>query len=301
MKILITGGAGFIGSHTARELLATGHTISIFDSFVSSSRDTVVEGVQTIEGDIRDKDSVQKAMAGIEGVVHLAALVSVPLSIKDPELTQAVNVEGTKNIIDAARENGVQRIVYASSAAVYGNDPSVPKREDSPIQPESPYASSKVENERLANSAGLSAMGLRFFNVYGPGQTGSHPYASVIPRWMEALTAGKPITLYGDGTQTRDFVHVRDVALALRLALTSPTEGVANVASGEERTLISVIHILESALGHSIEVDTLPSRAGDILRSFADTSHARETIGFTATTSFKDGLTELAKEYGLLN
>lgn len=297
MKVLVTGGAGFIGTHVVRALLDNGASVRVLDSFISSERTAVDKRVSVIEGDIRDLNVVATAMSGVTHVVHLAALVSVPLSVQDPELTHAVNVEGTKNIFDTAREQGVTRIVYASSAAVYGNEPSVPKREDSPLHPESPYATSKAENEQIAKESTVSAMGLRFFNVYGPGQSGSHPYASVIPRWMEALRDRNKITVFGDGSQTRDFVHVRDVAMAIVTALSAKTVGVVNIASGTERSLKNVIEMLNTKLGRSVDVAYMPSRAGDILRSFADISNATQVLGYVPRVEFSEGIIELLEAY----
>lgn len=293
MKILVTGGAGFIGSHVIRELRAHGHEVVVLDSFVSGTREAVPEGIEVIEGDIRDKQTVTAAMQGVTKVVHLAALVSVPLSVENPELTQAINVEGTNNVFEAAKAAGIERIVYASSAAVYGNDPAVPKHEQSTLAPESPYASSKIENEKTAAGSSVSAMGLRFFNVYGPGQRGSHPYASVVPRWVEAVRTGTPITLYGDGSQTRDFVHVRDIALAINAALDAQVSGVANIASGTEVSLMELIRLIERVSGRDVEVERYETRAGDVARSIADISRATDTLNFRTSVPLEDGLREL--------
>lgn len=293
MKTLVTGGAGFIGTHVVRALLERGEEVVVLDSFVTGMRSSVPDGVTVIEGDIRDRDAVARALEGVGQVVHLAALVSVPLSIEEPGLTEAVNVDGTRIVFEAASAAGVKRIVYASSAAVYGNEPSVPKREGSPLLPESPYASSKLENERIASVSPVSSMGLRFFNVYGPGQAGSHPYASVVPRWIEAVRAGTPIMLYGDGEQTRDFVHVRDVAAAVCAALSSSAPGVANIASGTEISLNELISLISLQAGDSVAVTRCPARPGDIMRSVADISRARDELGYEATVSLPDGISEL--------
>jgi len=300
MKILVTGGAGFIGSHVVRKLIDEGMEVVVLDSFVSGSESNIPQGVLVLRGDIRDMEIVQKAAQDVTGIVHLAALVSVPISVANPGLTEEVNVEGTKNIFQAARELGVRRVVYASSAAVYGNEPSVPKSEGSILKPESPYAASKLENERSAVVSGISTMGLRFFNVYGPGQTGSHAYASVIPRWMEAVRDGREITVYGDGSQTRDFVHVSDVASAVLAALSSKEQGVVNVASGTERSLKDVLDLLSTEVGRPLSVAYLPPRAGDILRSYASIESAREKIDFKPTIEFQEGIRSLMKNYGII-
>ena len=295
-NVLITGGAGFIGSHVVRDLLANGDTVTVFDSFETGSRDALPSGIEVLEADIRDLEALHRAMEGKTHVVHLAALVSVPRSIEDPGLTEAVNVEGTRNVLAAAKEAGVSRLVYASSAAVYGNDPSLPKREDSPLLPESPYASSKIANELDAAAFlehGLSSMGLRFFNVYGPGQAGSHPYASVVPRFVEAARANVPIHLYGDGSQTRDFVHVRDVASAVRSALASGTDGVANIASGEQLSLAALIELLGAIRGSELAIERLPDRPGDIKHSVAHIGTAQGALSFKPSVTLEDGLREL--------
>jgi len=246
-----------------------------------------------IQGDIRDTEALAEAMKDITRVVHLAAQVSVPASVENPALTHEVNVIGTRNVFEAARHAGVKRVVYASSAAVYGDHPELPKTEESLLQPKSPYATSKATNEVDALASGLSTMGLRFFNVYGPGQEANHPYASVIPRWVAAAKDNRPIVLYGDGTQTRDFVHVDDVARALLLALDSTYIGVCNIASGTETVLRDVLLSITETLGRNILQESEPPRSGDIKRSFAQISRAQETIGFVPEVSLEDGLRDL--------
>ena len=293
MKVLVTGGAGFIGSHVVDLLLKEGAEVHIFDSFIMGKRERVPRGVRVIEGDIRDRSALEEAMRDMTHVVHLAALVSVPASIEDPALTHEVNVVGTKNVLEAARVAGVGRVVYASSAAVYGDHPGLPKTEESPLQPKSPYASSKVANETDALASGLSTAGLRFFNVYGPGQEADHPYASVIPRWVAAAKEDRVIELHGDGTQTRDFIHVHDVARAILLALKSAYVGICNVASGIETVLQDVLQHIGGALDKDILHERTPSRAGDIKRSVARVDRARETLGFEAGIPLKEGLKDL--------
>jgi UDP-glucose 4-epimerase len=293
MKVLVTGGAGFIGSHVVALLLKEGAEVQVFDSFISGKRERVPADAVIIEGDIRNKEALEQAMLGITHVVHLAAQVSVPASIEDPSYTHDVNVIGTKNVLEAARRAGVKRVVYASSAAVYGDHPELPKTEESPLQPKSPYAESKIENEVDALASGLSTAGLRFFNVYGPGQEAEHPYASVIPRWVAAAREGRPLELNGDGTQTRDFIHVHDVARAIILALKSTYIGICNVASGVETTLHSVLQDIRGTLGKEIPYEQKPARAGDIMRSVAQVDCARQEIGFEARIPLKEGLTSL--------
>lgn len=296
--ILVTGGAGFVGGHLLPLLLSEGYSVRVFDSFVTGKRDRIPEGAEVIEGDVRDRAALAKAMEGVEGVVHLAAVVSVPVTMDDPLTAHDVNVTGTANVLEAARAARAKAFTYASSAAVYGNEPSLPKREDGPTDPRSPYALSKLENEQAAKlysaTYGFPSTGLRFFNIYGPGQDASHPYASVVPRWIEKLKAGEQVEAYGDGTQTRDFIHVRDVARAILLSLASaPAEAkVFNIASGTERSLNELFALLASAFpGTTLSYQ--PPRAGDVHRSVADISLAQEALGFTPSVSFEEGIEEL--------
>lgn len=297
MKILVTGGAGFIGGNLVPLLVEKGAEVCVLDSLISGKRERVPEGVTLIKGDIRDSEVLRSAMNGVTHVVHLAALVSVPESMKDPVPTCDVNVAGTESVLSAAREAGVKRFVYATSAAVYGDEPSLPKKETSELRPQSPYALSKVMNELQAEmygrAFGLSAAGLRFFNVYGPGQEGHHPYATVIPRWIEAIKNERPITIYGDGFQTRDFIHVSDVVGAIYGALTSDKTGVYNIASGEETSLNNLVDIIECVHGKPIQVNKEPARGGDIIRSVADISAARSALGFTPAVALEKGIKEL--------
>lgn len=297
MKILVTGGAGFIGSHFVDLLAKKGIDVCVFDSLISGKAERIPSDVSFMQGDIRDKEALVVAMQNVTHVVHLAALVSVAESMADPLETHAVNVTGTEHVLDAMRTAGVKRIVYASSAAVYGDESSLPKREDSPLRPQSPYALSKVLNETQSGVYerifGLSTIGLRFFNVYGPRQLGNHPYASVIPRWIEAIRGGKAVTIYGDGSQTRDFVHVRDVALALYNALVAEATGVLNIASGAETSLQELQQNIAEIHTGGFEVRNEPSREGDILRSVADISAARRALNFTPSVGLHEGISEL--------
>ncbi len=288
MRILVTGGAGFIGSYVVRELHAHTHEVTVYDSLLSGVRENVPHGVPLITADIRDTAALREAAAGADAFVHLAALVSVPESVAHPEETYAVNVEGTRGVFGLARERGA-RLVYASSAAVYGDLPGLPKREDSPLAPQSPYAASKVENERDAADE-PRFMGLRFFNVYGEGQRADHPYASVIPRFIAAAKRGKPLPLTGDGTATRDFVHVRDVARAVRLSLEREAAGICNIASGKEAPLTELIELIRAQV--PVEVERLPAREGDILHSVADITRAKTVLGWEPTVRLDDGIAE---------
>lgn len=298
-KVVVTGGAGFIGSTVVAELLKHNVPVVVFDSFVSGKQERIPEGVRVIRGDVRNHTALMHAFANASHVVHLAAVVSVPESVADPLLTHEVNVNGMSHVLEAARQSGVTRVVYASSAAVYGDEPSLPKHEQSPLAPRSPYALSKIQNEYLAKFYGevhnMDVIGLRFFNVYGPGQSGSHAYASVIPRWIEAIKAGKTLEVFGNGSQTRDFVHVRDVAKAIYKALTASLSGapVYNVASGKQISLLELRDILATAMGEKIDWIEHPERPGDILHSVAAVDAARKDLGFEASEPFDKGIQEL--------
>lgn len=298
-KVVVTGGAGFIGSQVVRALNDQGVPVVVFDSLISGSAENVPEGVPLIVGDIRDPEALATAFEGASHIVHLAALISVPESVRDPEATRAVNVVGTENVFEAARSANARRVVYASSAAVYGNDPALPKREDMSLDPQSPYAESKIENEaaarELSGTSGIPTIGLRFFNIYGPGQKGNHPYASVIPRWIEAIKNEDSIHVYGDGEQTRDFIAVEDVALAILKALDSSVDRacIYNVASGTQLSLRELRNLLEEVSGRKIEWIQHPEREGDIRHSVADIKAIREDLNFSPKVSLQEGLKTL--------
>lgn len=297
-RVLITGGAGFIGSHVVDLLRAENLPVRVMDSLVSGSRENLSADTELVVEDIRTISALEKAMDGVSHVVHLAAQVSVPLSVSDPEHTENVNVSGTRNVLNVARGKGVQRVVLASSAAIYGGDPELPKREDMQPNPLSPYAASKVENEKDAermSNEGLPTTALRFFNVYGLRQKGDHPYASVVPRFKEVIEAEETVKIFGDGSQTRDFVHVRDVARSILLALRASPEvlGTYNIGSGEVISINELLAHIESRLSRSVEREFLPERPGDLKHSAADISKARRELSYEPTTSIDEGLAEL--------
>lgn len=302
MRVVVTGGAGFIGSTVVAELQKRGIPITVFDSFVSGKREKIPEGVRVVQGDVRNHTALMLAFGKATHVVHLAAVVSVPESVADPLLTHEVNVNGMSQVLEAARQSGVSRVIYASSAAVYGDEPTLPKHETSPFAPRSPYALSKIQNEYLARFYAdihkVTNVGFRFFNVYGPGQTGDHKYASVVPRWIEAIRKDETIEVYGDGSQTRDFIHVRDVARIICDALTIldlPTGAVFNVASGKETSLKELRDIIASKFGREVTWKTHPARPGDIIRSVADVGEAFRVFGFTPSISLEEGIAELVQ------
>ena len=301
-KILVTGGSGFIGSNVIEELSKSYKVIN-FD--LKTSKNTEVE---QIIGDIRDKELVQQAVEKCDAIIHLAAQVSVPLSIDYPQKTLEINVQGTQNIIDAAHKFGIKRLIMASSAAVYGEASDLPLKEESAGQCLSPYAQSKWENESqilLARENGLEAVALRFFNVYGPGQSTDGAYAAVIPKFVEMLSNGKQPIVYGDGLQSRDFVHVKDLVRAIENLLLCDwnlVDGHAyNLASQLQTTILDIIGLINTSIENiNPEFNTLgpnfeQPRKGDIKHSFADISKITNILDWTPSVKLSQGLEELVK------
>jgi len=294
----VTGGGGFIGSHLAERLLDDGHDVRVLDSFATGRRSNLqhLDGVELLEGDVQSYERVHNAVRGCDVVLHQAALPSVPRSIQDPLTTSAVNVTGTLNVLLAARDAGVRRLVYASSSSVYGANPALPKREDHMPQPLSPYAVSKLAAENYCRSFsgiyGMSCVCLRYFNVFGHRQDPTSQYSAVIPRFIAAVLDGRRPTVFGDGEQSRDFTHVSDVVEANVAAMHSDAgRGEAvNVACGHRITLNEVVRLLGEFEDRDVQPDYLPPRPGEVLHSQADVSRARELFGFEPRTSFADGL-----------
>ena len=300
----MTGGAGFIGSHLTTKLAGAGHDVRILDSLVSAAAQARVAGltdlphVQFLEGDIRDADTCRRAVNGADFVLHHAAEASVPHSVDAPAECVEINIEGTVNLLDAAQKAGtVQRFVFASSCAVYGDTPGSSKHEASQTDPLSPYASSKLSGEYFCRNFfrlhGLQTVSLRYFNVYGPGQDPNGAYAAVIPKFITAVVQGSSPTIYGDGEQSRDFVFVEDIVEA-NLRAVQATRGVGgksfNIGSGGSASLKQIVEKLEKILGHPVEIDYQPSRAGDIKHSRADISAAAGLLQFTPSVSLDAGL-----------
>ncbi len=300
MRILITGGAGFIGSNLAARLLEEGHDVRILDNFATGRRANVKElgtGVELVEGDIQSYDRVHSATLGCEVVLHQAALPSVPRSVQDPLTSNATNVIGTLNVLLAARDQGVRRVVCASSSSVYGSSPaSAPRREDQPALPISPYATGKLAGEGYARSFtevyGLDTVSLRYFNVFGPRQDPTSQYAAAIPNFITALLDGKQPVIYGDGEQSRDFTYVANVVQANVLAMDAP--GVAgrvyNIACGERVTVNRLVSELRGLLRSDLNPVHQPSRPGDIRHSLADLSRARDELGYRPLVPLRMGL-----------
>jgi nucleoside-diphosphate-sugar epimerase len=303
-KVCVTGAAGFIGGHLAEALLRDGYEVRGLDDFSSGKRENAAllskyPGFSLIEGSIADEAAVRRAVEGSIRVFHLAAIPSVPLSMAEPERTNAVNVGGTLNVLEAARKAGVVRVVLACSCAAYGDGPEQPKHEGLIPRPLSPYAAQKIACELYAQTytraCGLPCVALRFFNVYGPRQDPKSEYAAVIPRFATRLLAGQRPIVFGDGLQTRDFVHVSDVVRANLLAAASeraPGE-VINVASGRSSSLIDLIAALRQVIGPAavtLPIEHQAPRAGDLRESSADISKARSLLGYEPVVRLEEGL-----------
>jgi len=301
-RYLITGGAGFIGSNIVAALVAAGERVRVLDNLATGMWENLdgissSSAVERIEGDIRDPEAVAKAAAGVEVVFHEAALGSVPRSVEDPVTSDAVNVGGTVTVLDVARRVGVRRVVFAASSSAYGETPVLPKREDMSPMPLSPYAVTKLACEsycRVFSSIyGLETMCLRYFNVFGPHQTPEGPYAAAIPRFVDAALAGRPIRIFGDGEQTRDFCFVDNAVRANLLAATSPRKlagEVVNIAGGRCVSLNALCVEIGRVLGRTPAVEHGPPRPGDVRHSLADVSLARELLGYEPSVRWEDGI-----------
>ena len=300
MKYLITGGAGFIGSHLA-EKLSPNHEVVILDDFSSGSKQNLrwaerKRNVSLVTGSVTDASLVCSCAAGCDGIFHQAAIASVPASVRDPVGTHEVNCTGTVQVLEAARKTGTKSVVMASSAAVYGDAPALPKTESMVPEPKSPYAIHKCTGEYYgqvyASLYGVKTVSLRYFNVYGPRQNPSSPYSGVISRFASDALQGTPLTIFGDGTQTRDFVYVADVVNANIRAMESDAQGVFNIGTGLETDLLTLGEMIQSCTGNSPAVTFEPAREGDILHSCADIAKAESAFGFVPEYSLQKGLEE---------
>lgn len=303
---LVTGGAGFIGSALVRTLLARGDEVRVVDNFSTGRRENLAavrSSLQLWEADVAELESLRPAVQGVDYVLHQAALPSVPRSIQDPAATNRANVEGTLNVLLAARDAGVKRVVYAASSSAYGDTPTLPKVESMPPRPISPYAVSKLAGELYAEVFyrvyGLETVSLRYFNVFGPRQNPSSPYSGVLSKFITALLRGERPTVFGDGEQSRDFTYVDNVVEANLLACTAPRAAgrVINIATGTRETLREVLAALGAILGRPAEADHAPPRPGDILHSLADIRLARELLGYEPKVSFEEGLRRTVEWY----
>jgi UDP-glucose 4-epimerase len=306
MKYLVTGGAGFIGSHIVQMLLVRGESVRVLDNFSTGRRETLEalarqfngDRFEVLEGDLRDAARVEEAVRGVEVIFHHGAFVSVPQSMEEPQTCFDVNITGTSRLLDTARAAGVRRVVLASSAAVYGESKAFPLVEETLPQPLTPYAVSKRVKEMYAElftgSFGLEVVALRYFNVYGPRQRPDSVYAAAIPIFARCLLDGKPVTLYGDGGQSRDLIHVRDVVRANLIAAehaNAPGE-IFNICTGIETRLLDLLDVMYELIPDAPPPEFVAPRPGDIYRSVGSPQKARDLLGFHAEVSLVDGLKE---------
>jgi nucleoside-diphosphate-sugar epimerase len=296
---LVTGGAGFIGSHIVDELVRRHERVRILDNLSTgrmANLDGVLGQVEFVHGDIRDYKTVKSAVTGADFVMHHAALASVPGSIADPLMTNEVNITGTLNVLMAARDVGVKRLVFASSSSVYGDGSALPKREDMQTRPLSPYAVSKLAGEAYGLAFyeiyGLPVVCLRYFNVFGPRQDPTSQYSAVIPKFITAMQRGESPVIYGDGMQSRDFIYVANVVNANILACehATATGSIINIACGKCYTLIDLCHELQGLLGSAITPTYAPARVGDVKYSMAEIAEASAKLGYAPEVDFHEGL-----------
>lgn len=306
IQALVTGGAGFIGSHLVESLLENNVHVKVIDNLSSgkpANLEKVRERIDFIEGDIRNRELVEKAAQGCDYIFHLAAVVSVTVTVADPFGSAQVNEMGTITVLEAARKCKARRVILSSSSAVYGDDPQLPKDESLQPCPKSPYAVQKLVNEHYAalynELYGLETVCLRYFNVYGPRQDPSSPYSGVISIFMKQAVNQKPPLIYGDGKQTRDFVHVSDVVMANRLAARNPSApgNVFNIGTGRRISINELWEIVAGTAGVNLKPEYRPARRGDIRHSVADISKSVKTIGYRPQVDLAAGLAETYKWY----
>ncbi len=299
MRYLVTGGAGFIGSNTVDELVRRGHSVVVLDDLSSGKEENLAEirsKITFVKGSVTDIESVQKAMHQAEYVIHLAARTSVPRSVKDPLDTNRINVEGTLNVLVAARDNKVKRVVFAASSSAYGETPTLPKTEAMQPQPISPYGVSKFVGELYAQTFGrcygLENVSVRYFNIFGPRQDPDSPYSGVLSRFATAFLEEQPPVVYGDGEQTRDFTFVDNAVQANLLACEAPgvSGEVFNIGTGARISLNQTLELFRRISGNRLEAKYDPPREGDIRDSQADITKARESLGYEPTVLFEEGL-----------
>jgi UDP-glucose 4-epimerase len=304
VKVLVTGGEGFIGSNLVRALLERGDDVRVLDNFSTGNRGNLTEitdDVEIVEGELRSYERVHNAVRGVDLVFHLGALGSVPRSVQDPLTSGAVNVEGTLNVLLAARDEGVRRVVFASSSSVYGNQPELPLKESMAPDPISPYGVAKLAAERYCVSFtrvyhSFETVVLRYFNVFGPRQDPRSQYAAVVPLFITAIAAGEPVTVFDDGEQSRDFTYVDNVVAANLLA--GDAEGASgrifNISGGSPTSVNQLAETIGGLLGKNPECEYLPPRPGDLRDSWADVSAARDGLGFDPSVSLEEGLRRTA-------
>ena len=302
MKYLVTGGAGFIGSNIVKELLLQGQDVRILDNFATGKRENILPLITNphltiIEGDLRSFHIVRAAVKGVDFILHQGALPSVPRSINDPITTNDVNILGTLNILEAAKEFRVKRVICASSSSIYGNSETLPKIETMSVNPMSPYALTKYAQERYCqiyyNLYGLETVALRYFNVFGPNQDPTSQYSAVIPKFIKLMREDKELVIYVDGTQSRDFTYVENVVFANILACNAKKAAgeVINIACGKSYTLLELVKMINEILGKNIEPRFAPERPGDVKHSLASIDKAKEFLSYEVKVDFKEGLT----------
>ncbi len=306
-RVCVTGGAGFIGSHLCHGLVRHGARVRVIDDLSQGLRENLRplgDQVELVEASILDRKAMAAAADGAEVIFHLAAVASVPRSVAEPELYLRVNVDGTVCVLEAARTCGAKRVVFSSSSSVYGDQPDLPKVESMTLDPCSPYAASKSAGEQFvrayARCYSFSAVSLRYFNIFGPRQRPDSPYAAVLPLFAEALVRGRRVTVYGDGTQTRDFTHVDNAVHANLLAGATPRvlEGEAvNIATGLAMSVLDLLRAVAAVIGVEPAYETGPARAGDVLHSLAGLDRARELLGYEPVMDVQRGLAETVRYY----
>jgi UDP-glucose 4-epimerase len=303
---LVTGGAGFIGSHLVEALLGAGWRVRVLDDFSTGNAANLApfaDRVDLVRGSVTDPAAALAATASCEVVFHLAALPSVVLSVEKPLQVHEVTATGTLNVLDAARRQGVRRVVYAASSSAYGDQPGAERVETDALLPLSPYAAAKLAGEHYCQACtavyGLETVRLRFFNVFGPRQDAKSPYSGVIALFIAAMSAGRAPTIFGDGQQARDFVYVANVVQALLSAADAPTAAgkVYNIGNGQSTTIVELVRDLNALLGADIRPSFAPSRAGDVRLSQADVTRARADLGYNPQVPFRDGLARTLAAY----
>lgn len=303
---LVTGGAGFIGNHLVRHLLELGHAVRVLDNLSTGKRDNIAEVLDRItfvQGDLTDPEAVRRSVEGVDYVLHQAALPSVPRSVADPITSDFNNTRGTLELLVAARDAGVKRVVQACSSSAYGDTPTLPKVETMKRAPLSPYACSKAAGELYGcafhATYGLEYVGLRYFNVFGPRQDPASQYAAVLPKFITAYMRDETPTVFGDGTQSRDFAYIDNVIDANLKACTAPRAAghVFNIACGERIDLLAVLDLLAEIFGKRIEPSFAPARPGDVKHSLADITLARELLGYEPLVHFAEGLRRTVEWY----
>jgi nucleoside-diphosphate-sugar epimerase len=304
--VLVTGGAGFIGSHLAEALVKRGERVRVADNLVTGKRANLAhlgDAVEFLLGDLADIDFARQAVDGCEFVLHQAAIPSVPRSVQDPITSNRANIDATLNVLVAARDAGVRRVVYAGSSSAYGNTATLPKQEDMPTSPLSPYALQKLVGEQymqmFTRMYGLETVTIRYFNVFGPRQDPSSPYSGVISLFVSALVEGRQPTIFGDGEHTRDFTYVANVVDGVLRACTAPAASgeVINVATGGRVSLNQLFGAIRDLTGARVEPIYAPPRAGDVKDSQADITKARDLLGYTPFVSFEEGLRRTLEWY----